>query len=573
MPRLPQFDPPAMQNDFPNDPTQYQRLVDLWTKNLNGYTEQSIVGNPWNALHSSNQTFYYNPLTTHIPPGAQPVTHAWFAFPNRIVNYFSSFTQAQQWEFADNGFLADGTPIPEIPTSDAVCAGKSTPTTPYGPFGPRGWQDEYCEWSVTRNAQGKIVRVDFACENPEYWYTLWRIDPDRAAAIYAETLGKPVRKEDLYLTDAHGKPVIDPSTGFPAYNPLNKWNSGTVSTPTSGGAMHLTSTPNTLQTEIGLAGAATVLRQVGNQNAQLLLCCSQYGQPQRNSDPSIGQTVNTVVEGPPANRVSLANPVGLYLQMPNFGGYQLPSNAPSDLSPADFWKIVRGQLTLPGFPAGTNFILHATYEVPAEYGFTVGDITIEGNPIVWASMIAQTFQVALNPLAISASGQQEPLPCIVFLDPTSQPPAKAQPLQIMPLPLWQAYYSTPVQNPRQFPMNLASNTTITPPAVAIGSGMTLALACATVQLGPHGELPVVEFTLPDTKQTDPNIAVSVRSLEDNITYAVPGNTYPSQNQLLTLSIQVAPGAAAGQRGVRITNHGQPASEPAPYFLLVTKEGV
>ena len=107
------------------------------------------------------------------------------------------------------------------------------------------------------------------CENPEYWYSLWRIDPSVAAQKYQDALnfGLPpnspnmvtVKVEDVQLVDpSTGKPVIDPSTGNPAYNPLNKWNSGPLSirggTTSSGGAMHLTATPNTLQTELGLAG-------------------------------------------------------------------------------------------------------------------------------------------------------------------------------------------------------------------------------------------------------------------------------------------------------------------------------
>jgi hypothetical protein len=40
-----------------------------------------------------------------------------------------------------------------------------------------------------------------------------------------------------------------------------------------------------LLTEMGLAGGATVLRTIGNSTATALLCCSQNGQPRRNSDP------------------------------------------------------------------------------------------------------------------------------------------------------------------------------------------------------------------------------------------------------------------------------------------------
>jgi hypothetical protein len=109
-----------------------------------------------------------------------------------------------------------------------------------------------------------------------------------------------VARADLELLDPKtGKPVIDPSTGAPAYNPLNKWNRGTVSVRgganASGGAIHLTSTPNTLQTElVSAAATATILRDVGNSDAQQLGCCSRNTQPYRNSDFHIGQIVNQI---------------------------------------------------------------------------------------------------------------------------------------------------------------------------------------------------------------------------------------------------------------------------------------
>src|SRR5688500_7602079 len=137
------------------------------------------------------------------------------------------------------------------------------------------------------------------------------IDPQKVADLYSSTLSwdAPTAQQvtvpvsDLYLTDpSTGQVVTDPSTGRPAYNPLNKWNSGPVAvrgtSSNAGGAMHLTSTPNTLQTEMQLAGGATVLRQMGNTNPQALICCSQYGQAYRNSDPHIGQGVNQVVSLP-----------------------------------------------------------------------------------------------------------------------------------------------------------------------------------------------------------------------------------------------------------------------------------
>jgi len=87
--------------------------------------------------------------------------------------------------------------------------------------------DEYCEWSVTRDANGNIIRIDFVCENPEYWNTLWMISPETVRSLYEQTLNFQVPAdqqititlEDLYLNDPQtGQPVIDPSTGRPVYN-------------------------------------------------------------------------------------------------------------------------------------------------------------------------------------------------------------------------------------------------------------------------------------------------------------------------------------------------------------------
>ena len=109
--------------------------------------------------------------------------------------------------------------------------------------------------------------------------------------------------------------------------------------------MHLTSTPNTLQTEIGLGASATVQRKSNNTNAGALICCSQYGQPHRNSDPNIGVQVNRFVSTTsnlsPAV-ATLANPPGLYIQTPNFSSYATPDGTPA----STFWTVKRGNASL-----------------------------------------------------------------------------------------------------------------------------------------------------------------------------------------------------------------------------------
>ena len=399
MPVLPQFDPPANNNDFlPNEQEQEKELRARWSDNLNRFTEQTLQNDPWSSINQPAPTHYYNPLTTDIPAGTKGAPITWTAFPNRIKFFFPNVGQRKQWEYADDG-PPQGGPYP-------------------GPTGPRGWQDEYCEWSVTRNAQGQITKVMFTCENREYFYTLWDVDPGVVLRIYKQLVGEQVVLEDLYLRDDRGNPIIDPATARPAYNDRNKWNNSTTH-----GAVHLISNPNSLSAEIFLAGQATVLRETAQDNPitdpSQLINCSRYGTPNRNSDPTIGATVNNLVRSAGV-RISLENPVGLYIQEPNFGVYQLPFTAPSDASASDYWKIVRGRRR--EGDEDVDFILHAVYEVPPELGFTVSDITINGFPIDFGSQITETFQIALSGLPVPQLAPSQSYQCAgTNLNPLPRP--------------------------------------------------------------------------------------------------------------------------------------------------------
>ena len=87
------------------------------------------------------------------------------------------------------------------------------------------------------------------------------------------------------------------------YNPYNKWNLSY--------AIHLTHPANTLSAEVILASDATVLRMNEDgspiTDSHSLICCADYGGPNRNSDPTIGFRVNSLVRD--GHWVSLRNPV------------------------------------------------------------------------------------------------------------------------------------------------------------------------------------------------------------------------------------------------------------------------
>ena len=609
MPKLESFNPPGLQQDFPAGSEEDGLLRTQWNTNISGFTAQAILGNPWNTKNASYQEAYFDSLKTDIPKNSPALLIDWNAFPNRLNQYFGSDAQPanpyrysadQILELGDTGAIKGmKMPFKEIPSKlcpevDWSASGKQV----YGPYGPRGWLDEYCEWSVVRNSKNKITRIDFTCENPEYWNTVWMVSPQRVAELYEETLNWDAPREqhihvtvdDLSLIDkTTGNPVIDPSTGGPVFNSLNKWNSGSIGirgqgAKNFGGAMNLTSTPNTLQTEMALAGGATVQRSIGNAFPQELICFSQYGQEYRNSDPHIGQSTNQAVSD--GNHVALADPSGLYIQKPaldivNGGPFSIPSDPalPNGATVDDCWQIVRGHESLTDpvtkepygvpFMCG-NFILHAVMQIPSAWRkagvrFTLGDIlerdidTGKVSKLEWGSQIARQMSIGLWARAIpgaipQAQGAVE-----------DSVPQFAQPLQMFHAAVWHGLYNHSIETPMGELTNSASNSTLIAPLVKVGTeGIKMVLTCQTTNADP-----ILSF--PGGNGDDDLVATNVVLQAEKPIYAVPGNSYPAPVQLVTFTLKVSSHAKLGLRSVQITNPGDPKSAAIPAFLNVVAD--
>jgi hypothetical protein len=545
---------PGGQLDFPDNPAKQAALNGLWNSNLSGFVAQGITGNPWTATFSSDQTWYYDPTTTDTKNAAYAQI-TWFPLPGRITYYFPQLANTPDlFSLADTGKDTSGNSFAQITTSP--CNPDGTMEA-YGPYGPRGWQDEYCEWSIQRNSAGNIVRVDYTCENPEYFNSVWMVDPNRVLEIYQQTLDKPqIALVDLYLKDTSGNPVIDPSTGRPAYDPLNKWNNGTASTSTAGGAMHLTSTPNTIQTEIGLGSTATTPRPCGNSNPGTLICCAQYGQIGRNSDPNIGVKVNRLVSTTanlsPA-KATLANPPGLYIQTPDFSNFKTPDGTDA----STFWTVKRGNTSLTdsfGRKLPGTFILHATFMVPENLGYTISDITIGGINVFFASQINQTFEMQIVGQAITQPSAPATQPCA-----GSPATPLAQPLQLFHQAIFNAMYAKTYPTVVGVTANLASNSTMIAPWVPpSASNVPLVLI-----------LTGVDPTKPPSVSFGEGVTVTAGAMSQ-VTYAIPGNSYPSQNYAMAITVSVSPTAAPGMRNCWVTNPGQQPSAPMPALLNIRR---
>lgn len=562
---LSRFQTPAQQAvmDFGKDKAGLKMFQTSWNANVNRWTEQSIIGNPWSNEYDDDRYYYFNPLTTPIPAGNSPVPITWDPFPNRLYNFFQDpnappsehLTQEQIYELADVGRLTingqmialDKMPIPVelCPTNNWKGALKG-----YDPYGPRGWLDEYCEWSITRDENGKLKSVTFTCENPDYWFTLWRQSPALVTQLYQQYVNPNVQEEDLYLLDQNYQPVVDATTGLPAYDPINKWNRGTKSTECYGGAMHLTSPPNTLSAEIYLAAAATIARQVGNNDAQTLICCAQYGRPRRNSDPHIGQTANQVAASG-NKQITLTDPVGLYIQSPNFALWSVMGQPKYDVQ--QFWTVKRGHTDPQGRGSGYDSILQATFTVPD--GLDPEDIIITNpnggtSPLQWAGQIVETFKIALRVNAIDppASTSQQPVPqaprpCVVNKDENS-PDLQPWAVQLL-----------------SYDMYLAQSTLALAPDIKQGTTVKMVLLVqggmekATIEFDPPtGIAPIkIDQYLPDTSGT-------------------PGQTSGGGTQGYVFDLTVDATAPAGDRALRVTNINKTTPPggvtPIPGFLQV-----
>ncbi|MFF5860001.1 hypothetical protein ACFY8B_31020 [Streptomyces sp. NPDC012751] len=347
-----------------------------WNMFICDLVDSSIAGpDPHQVLNDSPRGQFYNLTKTDTAADAAEATVTWTAFP-RLVR-IQSLSDAQRWRRADAS---------------------------------RDVQDEYCEWSVTHDATGKITKVMFTCEGPEYWHLLAQSNPARVLELYRTHIGPDVRHGDLFGT-----------TG--TYNPRNRWNDSTTD-----GAMHLIQTNNNLGAEIELAAAATNVRVIDGRELtteQELIHCGKYGAPERNSDPHIGGAVNELARQ--KADVSLADPVGLYFGELATDGWATPDGS----DPKDYWVRQRGDATHP---------VRCVYEVPREKGFTVGDIEINGKPIRFGGQIADFITVQLTGVAcrFGQSTTQPKNACVQVVPAPAEPAAVARNLGAASFPGYRA---------------------------------------------------------------------------------------------------------------------------------------
>lgn len=331
MPAFTRFDAPGMLTELSAE------ALDSWSTMF--------------AEHSTQFAFtfdrYFDPATDGTPSSPIRKSIIWSAAPARLL---AEFNDRQRWEIADSS---------------------------------RDEQDEYCEWRVQRDADGKLTSVTFSTEVPEYWMHIAENDRELVVDLYRELVAAEVEEDHLF--DDNG-----------AYLPDNQWNNAT-----SSGIAHLRQQSNTLLAAIRLAAESTVQRvdAAGRRvtDRRQLVVCGRLGEPRRNSDPQIADIVNDAVFA--GSAVSLANPLGLYLQPLQSAAFRAPDGADASA----FWHPERGQ---------DGHVVRARFQVPEGAGYVLGDLTVDDRPLQFGSQVADKVPVRIDALLAAASTPLTTLPCL-----------------------------------------------------------------------------------------------------------------------------------------------------------------
>lgn len=323
---LPKFDPPGFLDDFTSE------QADAWHRFISDSIDGAITGFPAECQFDAPRAQFFNQTKTGTDADAVEADIAWTAFPRNVK--LGAVSEKQRLRIGDSS---------------------------------RDRQDEYCEWSVERDAStDKITKITFTCEGPEYWQFLAGVNPDKVLELYRQFVDPAVERSDLFLPNGR-------------YNARNRWNNSTAS-----GSMHLIQRNNTLGAEIELAAGSSVVRVIGGQmltGEKELIECGQYGDPERHSDPHIGAGVNSLTRQ--KADVALTNPVGIYFDKLTTTGWATPDGTESQ----KFWKYTRGKEGKP---------VRAEFTVPADAGYTVSDITINGKAIEFGGQVADFIEMKLT---------------------------------------------------------------------------------------------------------------------------------------------------------------------------------
>lgn len=309
------FDTPAALRDLPADSAFYDR----WHAQVADIIKTRTRG--------SGSGVFFDPTTSEFQPVAAP-TYPWIGFPRPHLIGHRDDRDA------------------------AFRAGES-----------RDAQHEYLEWHVAKR-DGKITKVTFATETPEYWSLLAEQSPDRVLELYRELVDAAVEMKDLFTRDG-------------AYEPRNGWN-------VERGIVHYVMSINSLGALLNAQQDSVISRAARDNYDGLPLRFDPANEISTASDARFSLDIGALCRRGLA--VTVRDPVGLYIIGWDDTGWTRPDGSPV----GDYWRVVRGT---------PEAALRLEYEVPASEGFVVGDISIGGRPVEYGGQLAEHVTVMAGGLA------------------------------------------------------------------------------------------------------------------------------------------------------------------------------
>ncbi len=390
---LKRFDPPASLRDFDDFPSQQTDWHAWMSKKVKfcADTTQAILDYlPPNPNSNSKAVAqFYNPATQNVRGPAFEQAIAWNAFPSELTRRFGrarALVEADRvWPLrSDTGFALDQKLLTERVTRNSLF------------FRP---QSEYCEWRVDREpGTGRMRQVTFTSEAPEYWQFMfgqWCLDPVEnlklqryVLELYRELVDRAVQPGDLLGNGLSKGAMRRARTMINSYNINNRWN-------TTHGIAHLTCPSNSLPAEIDIAANSTLL--LSNAADKLMtypdaICCGGgFGNPNRRSDMAIVGSINALARQ--GMMITLANPAGICMDHIDTSNWQLPGG----IAARDCWQIVRGS---------EGSIVRLVVKMPPRSAYTLSDLVIAGEPLLYGGQLAECVTVRL---IVEATAVQSPI--------------------------------------------------------------------------------------------------------------------------------------------------------------------
>ncbi|GKZ38164.1 hypothetical protein AbraIFM66950_010159 [Aspergillus brasiliensis] len=382
-----------------NLPDLSEENKNLWSQNYISYWMKGEIDADPNVVGKGRTplTQFFDGTVTPFNQQDPPRVVEWNAFPKLIKSSYPG--EPLRWQIADSSRVV---------------------------------QDEYLEWSVSRGPRkytGDIYSVTFTAEGPEYWQFLASCQKDDFIQLMKKLnsgFASDMNDSDFFLTDAVTKAEV--------YNPANIWNLLS----TTGTIAHLIQPNNTLSAEIDIGAQATVIRKDDEgkviTDADELIRCSKYGNPGRNSDPSIGAAINSLARQ--SAKLTVAEPVALYIRSFDTSSFYFDVNSTSDSSkpdpkdlkpidkPEEVFQWQRGDIS-------TKHGLRIKIEVPQGRKDKHGNQLLVSNiydkrtqrHIKYGAQFADYFTMGIS--AMGAVGQKaDPKPCY---SPSSQAESSVKP--------------------------------------------------------------------------------------------------------------------------------------------------